>query len=137
MLITQLLWPGSIKQFYFGSSNMTSKVEQYIQQSLWHSGFCVLDPEIAVDLSGLWDSVDEARAEFHNTEDLIRRFRKHYHVFEVSQRNGEYLKWMPFILRNDINIYNRVLELTGLKFPYSQMYLEPEQAEPVNDEDLL
>jgi hypothetical protein len=116
---------------------MKSKAEQYIQQSMWHSGFCVLDPEIAVDLSGLWDSVDDARAEFHNTEDLIRRFRKQYHVFECGETRGEGIVWIPVITKSYTDIEQRIMVATGIHFPIGRRYGESEQAEEVNDEDLL
>jgi hypothetical protein len=116
---------------------MKSTVEQYIQQSLWHSEFCVLDPEIAVDISGLWDSVDEARAEFHNTEDLIRRFRKQYYVFECGETRGEGVVWIPVITKSHTDIEQRIMVATGIHFSVGRRYREPEQTEAVNDEDLL
>lgn len=116
---------------------MKSKAEQYIQQSLWHSEFCVLSPEIAVDISGLWDSVDEARAEFNNTEDLIRRFRKQYHVFECGETRGEGVVWIPVITKFDLDIGARIKIAAGIHFPFGRVYRGPEQAEPVNDEDLV
>jgi hypothetical protein len=116
---------------------MKSTVDNYIQQSLWHSGFCVLSPEIAVDLSGLWETVDEARAEFQNTEDLIRRFRKQYYVFECGETRGEGVVWIPVITKSDLDIESRIMVATGVHFPFGRMYREQEQAEPVIDEVLV
>ncbi len=116
---------------------MKSKAEQYIQQSLWHSGFCVLSPEIAVDLSGLWDSVDEARAEFNNTEDLIRRFRKQYYVFECGETRGEGVVWVPVITKSYTDIEQRIMVATGIHFPIGRRYREPEKPEAINNEVLV
>ena len=116
---------------------MKSTVDNYIQQSLWHSEFCVLSPEIAVDISGLWDSVDEARAEFQNTEDLIRRFRKQYHVFECGETRGEGVAWVPVITKTYTDIESRIMVATGIHFLIGRRYRESEQAEPVIDEVLV
>jgi hypothetical protein len=116
---------------------MKSTVDNYIQQSLWHSGFCVLDPEIAVDISGLWETVDDARAEFQNTEDLIRGFRKQYHVFECGETRGKGVVWIPVITKSNIDIVARIRIATGVHFPFGRMYREPEQPEAINNEVLV
>ena len=116
---------------------MKSTVDNYIQQSLWHSGFCVLDPEIAVDLSGLWDSVDEARAEFQNTEDLIRRFRKQHHVFECGETRDESVAWVPVITKTHTDIESRIMVATGIHFSVGRRYREPEQPGAINNEVLV
>ena len=116
---------------------MKSTVDNYIQQSLWHSEFCVLSPEIAVDISGLWETVDEARAEFQNTEDLIRRFRKQYHVFECGETRDESVAWVPVITKSDLDIESRIMVATGVHFPFGRVYKGSEQPEAINNEVLV
>ena len=74
---------------------------------------CVLDTEIAFNIIGRWDSVDEARAEFDNTEGLIRRLRKQYHVFEGGETRDGVDVWIPIITKSDLDIGGHIRIATG------------------------